>query len=214
MDDFYEKKPKGYFKYVLAIDSETTGFNKGTGNIYEGHQAVSWGIIVANAETLEEVEKLYVEIKWNDESKAVREADPEFGVVAEGIHGLTFEYLEENGITEVEAVVLIANLIIKYWGPTVSIHALGHNVASFDVPFMKDMFTRYGVDIKFSGRNLDSSTAGYLVVRSYTSDSLFETMGYDARGSHNSLIDAEMSLGSMRMLMQICDARIKINANE
>jgi len=114
MTNNYKKNPPGYFKYIFAIDCETTGLDKTTLNPSLGHQAISWGIIVADAETLVPVEKLYLEVKWNDESKAAKEQDPTFGTIASDIHGLTFDYLEENGITEEEAVLKIAELIVKY----------------------------------------------------------------------------------------------------
>ena len=104
-----DRPPKGYFKYILAVDSETTGLNKvkNEGDVSDGHQAVSWGLIVADAETLIPVEKLYLEVKWNEQSKRRKELDPEFGVTASSIHGLSYSYLEENGIDEADAVVQI-----------------------------------------------------------------------------------------------------------
>src|SRR5277367_2257523 len=102
-------KPRGAFDYMIAIDCETTGlclnhvspvFNEKTG---ERHQAISWGVIVADAKTLKPVEKLYVEIKWNKASKAQRKENSSFGTKAEQIHGLDFQYLEKNGVSEEEA---------------------------------------------------------------------------------------------------------------
>src|SRR5271167_1552797 len=93
-------KPRGHFNYLLAMDSETTGLcvneDDPTFNLKknEFHQSVSWGLIVADASTLKPIEKLYVEIKWNEKSKAQRKANAKFGVHAEGVHGLTFDYLE------------------------------------------------------------------------------------------------------------------------
>ena len=112
-----QDKPRGYFENLLAIDCETTGLDWNGDDPSNGHQAVSWGIIVANGITLEPIEELYLEIKYNEFSRKAREADPNFGVAAANIHGLTFDYLEQHGIDEVEAVEKIGNLIIKYWGP-------------------------------------------------------------------------------------------------
>lgn len=208
-------KPKGYFEHLLAIDCETTGlcfsdespvYNPKTG---ERHQTVSWGIIVANATTLKPVEELYVEIKWNEESKKQRANNPEFGKGAEKVHGLTFEYLEKNGVTEEEAVVQIANLILKYWGPTVSVKTLGHNVHLFDRAFLLDLMTRHGVDLTFGNRHMDTQTAGFITFGTFTSDELFERVGFEKRGDHNSLDDAKMALESARIIRLIFQSAIK-----
>ena len=208
MTDEYNKKPKGFFKYVLAIDSETTGIGKGD-DPSVGQQAISWGIIVADAQTLLPVEKLYVEIKYNDESRKTREVDPTFGVGASDIHGLTFAHLEEHGVTEEEAVVQILELILKYWGPTQQLKCLGHNVVSFDIPFMKSMFRRFGVEVMFASRHCDSNSVGFAVLETYTSDQFFSTMGFTDRSSHNALEDIYQSLESCRRIRVLWDAFVK-----
>ena len=59
-------KPRGYFEKILAMDCETTGlavnrddpsYDQEKGIEY---QSVSWGFIVANAQTLEPIEKIYI----------------------------------------------------------------------------------------------------------------------------------------------------------
>jgi len=212
MTSEYKKDPKGYFKFLLAIDAETTGLNRDTDDPSVGHQCVSWGIIVADAMTFEPIEKLYLEIKWNDKSIAAREEDPSFGKYAETIHGLSFEYLEEHGVTEEEAVVQILNLILKYWGPTVMVKALGHNVHSFDVPFMREMFRRHGVEVPFGSRHYDTNSIGFGTVGAYISDALFTTMGYDHRSTHNALDDIEQALGSCQRIRLLWDRYVKVNA--
>lgn len=199
-------KPKGYFEKLLAMDCETTGlcynnespvYNPRTG---ERHQAVSWGIVVADALTLKPIEKLYVEIKWNDESKRQRQENPTFGKQAEKIHGLTFEKLEKRGLTEVEAIEEIGSLILKHWGPTVSVRTLGHNVHLFDLAFMRDLFTRYDIHLKFGNRHYDTNSVGFVAMTTWNSDELFENMGFEERKDHNALEDALMALESARRL--------------
>lgn len=115
-------KIKGSYDFILAIDCETTGlclnhespvYNPKT---QERHQTVSWGIIIADAQTLTPIEQLYTEIKWNDASKKQRKDNLKFGSFAETIHGLTYDHLEKNAITEEQAVEQIGSLIVKYWG--------------------------------------------------------------------------------------------------
>lgn len=202
-------KPKGYFKHLLAIDCETTGLCFGNDNpVYnsttgERHQTVSWGLIVADSETLKPVEELYVEIKWNDESKRQRKENPNFGKGAEKIHGLTYEYLEKNGIEEEEALVKIGELILKYWGPTVSIRTLGHNVHLFDLQFLRDLFEKHGINLKFGNRHYDTNSSGFMTFGTWNSDELFEAVGFDARGSHNALADAHMALETARIIRML-----------
>jgi len=195
-------KPAGWFQYVLAMDAETTGLKFNSDDPSIGHQAVSWGFIVADSHTLKPIEKLYVEIKWNDTSLDAREADPKFGTYAEKIHGLTLAYLEENGLDEQEAVEEIGTLILKYWGDG-NIRCLGHNVATFDIWFLKRMMRRYNIELKFGARHIDTSGAGFINFETYTSDALFDEVGFEARDDHNALVDAEMALESARMMRLI-----------
>ena len=126
------KKPRGHFDYFLAIDCETSGMSFGTddpsintktGQVY---QSVSWGLIVVDATTLKTVEELYLEIKWDGES--------EWDKRAEKVHGLSLAHLEEHGMSTEDAVVAIAGLILKYWGPDTPLCLAGHNVMTFDMP--------------------------------------------------------------------------------
>jgi DNA polymerase III epsilon subunit-like protein len=214
MTQAYDKPPKGYFKYVLAVDCETTGLDWEADDPSIGHQAISWGLVVADAETLIPIEELYLEVKWNDEMRAKRAADPEFGSGGTGIHGLTFAHLEEHGIPEDEAVVKILELIIKYWGPTQQVKCLGHNVISFDIPFLKSMLRRFGVEVRFGSRQIDTNGIGFATVGSYSSDALFAAMGFDNREGHNSLEDAKQALESTRRIRLLWDDFIGVKAYE
>ena len=191
MDD---KKPKGYFKYLLAVDCETTGiaFNsddashdKKTGDTF---QSVSWGVIVVNADTLQEVESLYLEIKWDGKSK--------WTSGAEQVHGLSKQHLAEQGVSSEEAVVEIGSLIFKYWGSESPVSLVGHNVATFDLAFLKRLMRSEGIELRFSNRHLDTNGIGFAAFSTYNSDDLFEQVGCDMRdpGKHNALDDARMSL--------------------
>lgn len=196
-------KPRGWFNRILVFDTETTGLcvnsdnpthNPETG---EQHQIVSIGMIIADAQTFETLDELYVEIKWNDISRAAREKDPKFGKRAEQIHGLTFEYLEENALDEEEAVIEIGNFILK-WFADENIRTCAHNGATFDVPFLKTLFRRYDIELKFGNRHCDTWSVGFVTFEAYNSDDLFEECGFDARGAHNALDDARMALDSVK----------------
>jgi hypothetical protein len=193
-----DDKPIGYFEKVLAIDCESTGLVFNSDDPSVGHQSVSWGFVVADGKTLKPIEELYVEIKWNEETKLARKKDSTFGKKAETVHGLTYEYLEENGLTEEEAVAQIATLILKYWGPENKICLLGHNVVTFDLWFLKRLFRTFEIELRFGNRHVDTNSVGYVNWETYTSDELFETVGLPVRGEHNALDDAKYSLESAR----------------
>lgn len=202
-------KPRGSFDYLLAMDCETTGLclnqdspveNPKTG---ERHQTVSWGLIVADAATLKPIEKLYLELKWNDKSKAQRQANAKWGMGAEKIHGLTFDYLEKNGLTEEQAVEQIGTLVLKYWGPMVSIRTLGHNVHTFDLLFFRDLFRRQGIELAFGSRHYDTNSIGFATFGTFNSDDFFAQAGFEKRGDHNALVDAEQALEATRRIRLI-----------
>jgi len=140
-------------------------------------------------------------------------ADPEWGKAATRIHGLTQKYLKDNGVSEQEAVVQIANLIIKHWGPTVQVKTLGHNVHSFDIQFLRSMFRRHGIDLPIGSRHYDSNSMGF-ITGAYTSDALFDTMGFDTREAHNALEDARMALESCRRIKVLWNSKVGIKAYE
>ena len=101
--------PYGIGKYGLCCDWETTGsdFN---GNSHATYQGISFGAIIFDTNTLEEVESVYCELKF-DASKY------KWSKEAEAIHGLSQEYLAENGMERDEALAELLNLIVKYMGP-------------------------------------------------------------------------------------------------
>jgi hypothetical protein len=197
------EKRKTVMDFVLGMDCETTGINFDSYQPSKGHQAVSWGFLVIDARTLKVIEELYLEIKWNKEMKAKRKADPFFGKKAESVHGLTYDYLEENGITEKEAATQIANLIYKYWGPNNTISSLGANTVKFDMDFLMTLLNKYGIEPRIAARHVDSHSIGFATVGSFSTDEFFDTMGLDQRDKHNALEDIKMTLEAIRRVRVI-----------
>lgn len=181
---------RGYFGKILVMDSETSGLNVNHDDPSVGYQAVSWGLIVVDANTMKILDELYIEIKWNGEAKWDKKA--------ENIHGLTKEYLEVNGLTEEEAVVEIANFVYKHWPPDSefssqrSIRCAGHNVSTFDVFFMRQLFRKFELEFRTGNRFIDTSTLGWAVFDCFNSDDAFEMIGV-VRKEHNALEDARAS---------------------
>lgn len=191
-------KPRGYFKYLLGIDFETSGLFFGSNPVDDGsgnyYQPVSAGIVVIDADTLTAVEQHYIEIQWDGNSL--------WSDKAQKVHGLTKQYLQENGVTLSEAVELIGNIIVKYWGPTGVIHCLGHNVHRFDVMFLDWLMKTEGIHLRFGNRHIDTCSAGFLTFGTYNSDDLFDAAGMPARNpnKHNALDDILCTLESARTI--------------
>lgn len=194
------EKTKGYFDKILAIDCETSGYASNSVDAsYEFHnkqhyQAVSVGLIVVNAATLTPIRDLYVEIKWDGLS--------EWSLGAERVHGLSLQHLEDNGVTSVEAVEQIGNLILDFWGPDSYINLLGHN-PEFDKHFLKRLMLSEGINLHFSNRNIDTNTLGFTVFNTYNSDDLFDVIGIQQRQHHNALQDAHNALKVVQVVRKL-----------
>lgn len=172
--------PKKIFpKYGICIDWETSGAEWGqTRKIVYGkkHQGISFGAVVFDARTLTPIETLYREIQF-DGTKW------EWSAEAEAIHGLSREYLATNGITQEEAAIDLADLILRYFGPPTQqnyVHFLGHNVY-FDVAFTEQLLDPFGLMFNVSHTILDSSCVGFFTVEEYKSDRLFDALGLPPR---------------------------------
>lgn len=183
-------KPSGYFQKVLAVDCETSGLLFNADDPSEGFQSIAWGLIVADAKTLKPIEELYVEIKWDGVSG--------WQSGAQKAHGLSKEYLEENGMTNEEAVIAMGSLISKHFADG-KICLLGHNVVTFDIWFLKRLFRQFDIELKFGARHIDTNSVGFVNWETFNSDDLFEEIGFEARGDHNALEDARMALEAARV---------------
>lgn len=201
-----KSKPKGYFNRILFVDVETSGMAFGVPDpthypqSTDTYQIVSIGLIVVDADTLQPIEKLYREVKWNGESVW----EPK----AEAVHGLSLTHLEENGVSEEDAAVEVAELIIKYWGTESPVSLGGHNVATFDRYFLQRLMSTYDIPIKYAARTIDSNAIGFATFGSYSSDELFSLIGCTERdpNAHNALTDAENSLKVLQIVRKMFDA--------
>lgn len=190
------KQPQGYFNRILAFDSETSGLFFGTHparnpeDPTDRYQAVSWGLVVLDGE-LNQLDEMYIEIQWDGKSR--------WNKKAEEVHGLSKEYLAENGVPFEEAYVQIVNFLFKHWGTT-PIVTLGHNSISFDLEFFRSDLKEIDLTLKFGNRHLDSNTLGFTLFETYTSDQLFEALGQEDRGdNHNALDDIKRTIQAFRV---------------
>jgi len=184
---------------ILAIDSETTGlfYNNNNpcrkGDTY--YQSISWGLIAVNEQTLEELDSLYVEIKWNGVS--------EWSMGAEKVHGLSKVFLAENGLEEEEAVVEICLFIQKHFPNKKAIKLLGHNVATFDLVFLRDLMARYQIHLPLHNRHIDTFSSSFTMFDCKDSNEMCDMLGIIRTGNHNALIDARMALTATQRMREL-----------
>jgi hypothetical protein len=193
-------KSKAYFNKILIIDCETSGLAFGSDNpavhLDQYFQAVSWGIIVADADTLTPLDELYVEIQWDGKSQ--------WSPQAEKVHGLSKEYLNKNGVPMSQAVEEIGSLILKHFGPNGYPNIAGNN-PHFDLCFLRQTLRSEGIEIRFSNRLIDTNSIGFAVYGTYSSDELFDIVSPNERtGTHNALDDARNVLKVLKRTKQLC----------
>lgn len=193
-------KPQGWFDKFLVIDCETTGLNFDHSNpdITDGYQSISWGMMVSDMKTMKPLDELYVEIKWDGESKWHHKA--------EKVHGLSKAYLEKNGMDSEDAAIEIAQFIGAHFGVSETIVCMGHNVARFDIPFLKKLLLKYDFPFSFSHRCLDSSSLAAMTLGTFTSQGMFDELGIERGDVHNALEDSRATLQACRIIRKMFES--------
>lgn len=178
-------------KFGLAIDWETSGYSYP--NYAEKHQGISVGAAVVELKTLEIAETWYREIQF-DETKYLWDEG------AEKIHGVSRAHLAQHGVTQEQAALELANLVVKYWFNQ-PVMIIGHN-PNFDVAFTRQLLEPFGVMFEVFFRLIDTSAAGVILYGTPYSDDIFKLAGLPDRGAHNALEDVLMTLEAIRVMRQ------------
>jgi DNA polymerase III alpha subunit (gram-positive type) len=182
-------------KFGLSIDWETSGSKWGSlEETIQEFQGLSFGAIVFDLTTFEIVDSIYHEIQF-DSTKY------EWSDQAEKVHGLTRTYLLQEGVTQEEAAVDLANLIIKWFG-TQEVVFCGHNIA-FDIAFTRQLLQPFGVMPRVSSRQIDTSSIGWALFDIYKSEELYQFLGLPARSEHNALEDAMYTIMALETIRTI-----------
>ncbi len=186
-------------KLGLCFDFETSGSSWGKDSSID-YQALSLGMVVFDTRTFDIIDDLYIEMKF-DASKYQWSAE------AEAIHGLTREYLEQYGLSNEDAVVAVAEFLLKYFGPNPTIMVMGHNV-DYDLLFMRQLLEPH--DMMFHVHNVKIDTAGVSFVNfiTYKSDHLFELTGVGERDTHNALADVYMTIGAAKFMRDLVESAL------
>lgn len=186
-------------KFGICVDWETSG-SSWDGLSADKYQGVSFGLVVFKVEDFTPIKTLYREIKF-DSTKYLWTKE------AEAVHGLSIEHLEANGITQEEAAIDFVEMLLEFFDPEKGILFLGHN-RQFDIDFTRQLLEPFGLMFKIHKVILDTSGIGLVAVGQYKSNPLFEEMGFDKRGAHNSLDDALMTLGVCERVRLLCNAAL------
>ena len=180
-------------KKYLVLDVETSGISNNPLSPCENMQIVSIGMIVVDQQ-LNEIDKLYVPIKWNGES--------EWQAAAEKIHGLSKEYLQEHGVDEILALEEIAVFLDTHFDKE-PITLMGTNVMTFDRLFLMQLLKKYDIYFKFDHRGLDTTTLAFLFDCNNSKDFL-ALMGMERQSEkHNALEDAGFVLKIFKIVKEI-----------
>jgi exonuclease I len=197
-------------QFGLCIDWETTGAKFG-GTSSADHQGIQYGAIIFRTDTFEAIEEVRCLIKFDAEKYVWTEA-------AQKIHGMSREYLEENGVSQQDAAVILLELLGKYFAGDARVMVLGHN-AEFDISFTDQLLRSVGVAftvkwaevedpsvdviIPINHVILDTSSTGFITFGTAKSDKLFEAIGFEKRGDHDALQDAKMTLETAKAIREI-----------
>lgn len=177
---------------IIAIDVATSGFDFSEDPSIN-HQIVSIGLVISDSD-FNEVDSLYCEIKWDGTSY--------WNPYAEKAHGLTKKYLDENGLDEGDAVLQIAEFILKNYEPDEPIIFLGYSVQTFDVPFFNKLMRKYDLNFRNHYRSIDTYSIGYTLLGINTSDQLFDAF-FGKRDKTCSLTEARLSLKTCKKVASI-----------
>jgi DNA polymerase III epsilon subunit-like protein len=175
--------------YLLCIDYETTGLDVREGK----HQPISVGALVIKTDTLEVVDKIYLECKAELQRF---EWDPG----AERIHGLSPEHLDTQPTMKDSATALFA-FLIKYFKANDRITVIGHN-PSFDTNCLELWMKEIEVNLRLSHRKLDTFSIGFALFAAENSDQLFKMVGVK-RDAHNALEDAEATVAALQFARKV-----------
>ena len=177
-------------QFGLAIDWETSGYS--LPDYAKSHQGILFGAIIFDVRTLEPVEELYREIKF----------DPKYqwSDGAQKIHGLSREYLNANGISQEEAAGDLGSLVLKFIN-TEDVMLLGHRV-NFDKAFTIQLMDSLNLSFNYHPTVIDSCAMATILMEMTYSEDIFQTLGLPARGKHNSLEDIQYTLKSIKKMKE------------
>lgn len=167
-------------KKYLAIHVDTTGLNYDSYDITEGHEVVALCMMVCDLE-FNVVDQITLYNSSVDEIKLANSTQ---------YHGITRAVLDEMGLEEEEFMTEVAQFIITHFCPLeddedeyyAPIKCIGHNVATFSLPFLISLLKKYSLSINFSANVLDTYSVLVPTVGDITLSQMIEIFGDDPDG--------------------------------
>lgn len=177
--------------HLLPIDFETSGLK-----IKEKyHQPITAGLILVDYDTLEEIDRIYVECRLEEESH--------WDIGAEKCHGLSYDYIMEQQSMPEAAAQVLEFLVRNGIESGDYITLLGHNV-QFDRECLEAWMDSIDMKLKLTHRMVDTFPVGFTMLGTRDSDELFKMVGV-VRNAHDALEDAECALNAVRFCRKIGD---------
>lgn len=164
-------------KKYLAVHVDTTGINFEDADVSKGYEIVAICLMVCDTD-FNVLDSITLYNSCVDEG-ALRQTSK--------YHNITRAVLDEKGLEEEEFVKQIVEFIIEHFFPSEEsdyefyspIKCLGHNVATFTLPFIKSLFTKYSLSINFSINTLDTYSVLSPTVGDVTLNQMIEIFGPD-----------------------------------
>jgi len=129
----------------ISCHVETNGvnFDTSTRDINDGYRVVSVGLVACNEnfEVQDEIIIFNYDVDSTDTEK---------------YHGISNKFLSKYGVSEEEVAVEVSQFIISNTNVNRPIKLIGHNIATFSLPFLKQLLLDHDMSIQFSSNTIDT----------------------------------------------------------
>lgn len=183
----------------ICIDWETSGSSWDDDSTTH-YQGVSFGAVVFELATFDPVDQLYQEIKFDPTRYKWSDG-------AQKVHGLSREYLEQNGVSQEEAAIALMEMFVKYFAPDERVFIIGHHT-DFDIKFTQQLLSQFGIMFQVGATIMDTSGTGLIMFGIHKSEDLFQFLGLPARTTHNALEDVLLTLQAAKTMRAIVDSAL------
>lgn len=176
-------------RYVIVVDTETSDLISKEKPAFDVVALMEVALVVVDLESLSIIE----------EKSFIFERDYKEGLIyssqAEAVHGITAKIQEEKGISLKIIYKEICSLFKKYKNPRQLCHLAGHNIISFDVPFLRNFFEYMGDDldkyVKFYTDTMLLAHMSALEQENYQLHTCCQINGIDLVNAHRALDDTK-----------------------
>lgn len=146
----------------VSLHVETTGINFDGPEVSSGHDIVSMGMVVCDSQ----FNILGEDIFYNSDADAS---------ASEQYHGISNKFLTKYGVNEEELFNQMIGFLSTHMDLYYPIKIIGHNAASFTIPFLKDLMARQEANLRISTNVID--TFSVLVVATGRDFTLQDILG-------------------------------------